>query len=444
MRVILPALLLLFPVLSAASAEARGEIIMPPLAPTPIDPTVVPPTPSTAPGSFGVREIAAAEAQVSSGKGTVRTIDGRPPAYVRATWRNAYNATRARLYSAASPSGPWLQVWTATVSPSTWTQIDVPTARDTRTCWLAESEDALGNRTRAPWQCWSTRDGKNRELWRAQLTVSIGNVSDAGTDSNISAGINSRSASFGPWGSNYMWLETPADDFEAGSTRTYELRTQYVSDVSDVNMIILDNTDSDQVCVSSVTLKLNEVTAFARNYSPCLWVRQGAPLFVDHDELRASTQWQSMLPPSKPIVMSYDRLDSYVTMMVAQQIVGTDTSFNEGEPYGGAPVSGRVRSYGYDFWGDYYIPASLYFNLRTSEYCSSDNRAIGVVEVTDVDVDGDPLLWLVPIMQVLVEYGNDVSFDSTTEVDLGECVDGAPGLKLCMRPDGVGLSTSCE
>lgn len=291
--------------------------------------------------------------------------------------------------------------------------------------------------------CVLTPDGRYRPLWRATLRVRVADVSDAGTDSAVHVRLNSPTGiGFSPSG-NETWIDTPLDDFEANTSRDYELLLNHVrNDVSEVKMIALLVDGDDALCIRSVELFLNERSMFAQDFGTAgVWVSEGNQLTVRREQLRGSTAWQTAGSIPRPAIVRYSVMDIVATAAVGHALHGRDVSFwptfTLNNPKA-TTTSGSRRVYEWAIEADG-LPLKLQAELLTERICK-DGQATGRVSVGQVDADSASWFYLlVPLSEVLVELFEPEfpSLFSAVGLDLGSCTD---EINLCFGETGMELT----
>jgi hypothetical protein len=161
-------------------------------------------------------------------------------------------------------------------------------------------------------------------IHRVQLRVAMGNVSDAGTDDDVVVSLNPKNAT---------WLDYARNDFERGSTFTYDLLTDGVARFDDIDWIAFAKTGSDGMCIARVDLIVNESprTSYSRSFFPCRWLDDESghtrDLAVSYDDLRRGSAWERYTPPdiAEQLILRADELDSRI-----QSTVGHFLHFSPG------------------------------------------------------------------------------------------------------------------
>lgn len=156
-------------------------------------------------------------------------------------------------------------------------------------------------------------------IFRAQIRVVTANVSNAESDDYVKVDLNS---------DNRTWIESDQDDFARGDDQTYDLRLQYVSQLSDIRYLKIEKTGSDAWVVRQIYLIINGRTIYSRDFGTNGIVLdndsdkgRSRVYFIDGSFMRATTTWMNYSSPAKPYIISRDdmrlRLESVVGDFVA-------------------------------------------------------------------------------------------------------------------------------
>jgi hypothetical protein len=171
-------------------------------------------------------------------------------------------------------------------------------------------------------------------IHRIQLRVVVGNVTDAGTDDDVVVSLNPKNAT---------WLDYARNDFERGSTFTYDLLTDGVARFDDIDWIAFAKTGTDGVCIARVDLIVNNSRqpSYSRSFFPCrsLDDENGhtRDLALRYDDLRRSPAWRQYTPPNvvDQLILRADEVQSRI-----ESLVGHFLHFSPGYwgKFYGAPV----------------------------------------------------------------------------------------------------------
>ncbi len=171
-------------------------------------------------------------------------------------------------------------------------------------------------------------------IHRLQLRVVVGNVADSGTDDDVVASLNPKNAT---------WLDYARNDFERGSTFTYDLLTDGIARFDDIDWIALTKTGTDGLCISRVELIVNNSrqSSHSRSFFPCRWLDDESghtrDLALSYDELRRNRAWRQYTPPPlvDQLILRASELESRI-----ESTVGHFLHFSPGYwgKFYGAPV----------------------------------------------------------------------------------------------------------
>ncbi len=188
-----------------------------------------------------------------------------------------------------------------------------------------------------------TRTTEDLPVWRVQLYIRVADVPDAGTGDSVQVHLNSPLLTYAPNGNN-TWLDhaprltsvTPPrweDDFGRGSEFLYDVKSQYVRQLSDITLITLRKQGTDALGIAELALVVNGREVFRKFFgdtaSTCLWLDEGeghSPIFsIWHPELRAAEDWQSYMqaPPDFPNRIPNDEIVSRFEAIAGDSLHGT-------------------------------------------------------------------------------------------------------------------------
>ena len=413
--------------------KAPGPINPPPPPPLP---TVYYPTGPAAPLGFAVDRDVSDEP------------DGNcvgQPHDVCARWVNGSTASTASLQRGPAQNGPWTQVAfrsTGLTKDTTTEMFDLNPPVDARVCYRVVLSDNWGS-TSSPVKCVYTRDGLERSLWRARVRLRTSTLPGSSSDAGVQVRLQSPvGLDLPPPTGNETWLDTPLDDFAGGSDVWYELSTKGLGDVSDVTQLTIDLEGSDDLCLREIELELNGRRAYQRDVGPaaCMPVTDGTNLFITHDELRASPDWQSMGFPNRPPFVDYAWLEAVTTSIIGDVLHDYDDIHFASPGTDGNPVVEYVDAstvrFEYSFWKDSVFPITLSFDLVTSTWCEA-GMTRGSVSVDNINADTAGWLYLVyPFAEAVIEY-YEPSADVQLDVDIPIACNSATPLTWCVGFDAI-------
>jgi hypothetical protein len=108
-------------------------------------------------------------------------------------------------------------------------------------------------------------EAQSAEIWRLQITFVTANVSDAGTDDDISVSLNRN---------NLTWLDYGRDDFERNRTHTYDLlQNGNLRTLGDITRIQIRKNGSDGWCIREFTVSVNAGDyRHTTRFDSCRWL----------------------------------------------------------------------------------------------------------------------------------------------------------------------------
>jgi PLAT/LH2 domain len=170
------------------------------------------------------------------------------------------------------------------------------------------------------------------KIWRVQMRIQTADVDDAGTDDDVSIGLNS---------GNKTWLDYGRDDFPRNNTFTYDLNLENISHISDLDYIIIRKEGDDGLCLKSFTLLINGRVIYTHVFSGSghwLDTESGySPYFtVTGSAMRQDDSWRAYTQPAPPTVIPRAETVSRIEGMVGHFIKGNNLSW--GPKFGTAYV----------------------------------------------------------------------------------------------------------
>lgn len=136
-------------------------------------------------------------------------------------------------------------------------------------------------------------------VWRLQARFLTSGVGDANTDDSVNMQLN---------GSNVTWLDSGRDDHERNSDETFDLRTDGISTLADIDFFRLEKKGSDGWAIRQLQLLVNGQPIYVDDFaSTPLWIDEGdghAPVFLNDDSfLRQRGEWINYSVPARPSVV---------------------------------------------------------------------------------------------------------------------------------------------
>jgi hypothetical protein len=211
-------------------------------------------------------------------------------------------------------------------------------AADSRHCYRVK---ALGM-TSEP-ACAYTKDGLDplgflRTIWRVQIQLTTGDVDDAATDDPVAVSIAGPIR--GQTGRT-TWLDHDRDDFEPSDVHNYDLvDLAGVSELGDIESIDIFKSGTDDWCLRSVRLIVNESQVFEKAFSPpCTWITEQPDSLVQiaHDELHGGTTWRNYRISLEDIlwgnvavlVIPHDQITGQIETRVGDRLVAANEDWDE-------------------------------------------------------------------------------------------------------------------
>jgi len=145
-------------------------------------------------------------------------------------------------------------------------------------------------------------------VWRVQLSLKVCDYNDAGTDNKVLASLND---------ANYTVMDSPVNDFERASERTYDLLLIGVVKLSDIKYLKIYKGGSDGVCLSELSVYVNEHLIYTRTFSASnQWLDDeyysydARTLLIPGTTLRNHTAWQGWSAGFRTLTVSADEIRS--------------------------------------------------------------------------------------------------------------------------------------
>ena len=131
--------------------------------------------------------------------------------------------------------------------------------------------------------------------------------------------LNSASTTISVPALNHTWVDSPRDDFARGADELFDLSTDHLSDIGDIQIISIQKSGSDAWCLAGFDLIVNDQShsgfnpanvlfsqSFASQPGGCLWLTDATSrsniFTVDFPQLRAAPGWSAFNPPVFPII----------------------------------------------------------------------------------------------------------------------------------------------
>jgi hypothetical protein len=162
-----------------------------------------------------------------------------------------------------------------------------------------------------------------RSVSRVQIHLVTANIPNTGTDDTddaVEVLLNSAYTSVSIPALNHTWVDSPRADFQRGADELFDLSTDHLSDMGDIQIISIQKSGGDARCLAGFDLIVNDQFAtsgfdqanvlfsqsFANQPGGCLWLTNNTPtsniFTVDFSQLRAAPGWYTFNPPPLPVI----------------------------------------------------------------------------------------------------------------------------------------------
>ena len=138
--------------------------------------------------------------------------------------------------------------------------------------------------------------------------MTVCDYADAGTDNKVLAALNDV---------NYTVMDSPVNDFERADERTYDLLLTGVTNLSDIKHLKIYKGGSDGVCLSQLSLYVNDHLVYARAFSAsqqwlddAYYSSDSRTLLIPGTTLRNHTAWQVWTAGFRTLTVSADEIRS--------------------------------------------------------------------------------------------------------------------------------------
>jgi hypothetical protein len=282
-------------------------------------------------------------------------ITGRSTTWLKVTWRDLSGVDAANRLERKEGNRPWeLAAELGSLAGTEFvTYTDNGLKPDTEYRYRVRVESPFGTSITSHdnQACGATLSGFG--VWRVELKIRVADVPRAGTEDSVRIRLNSPLFNYSP-NSNSTWLNYGprrtgnglfwVDDFARGSEFTYDLLTEYVSDLGDITMISISKEGTDALGIAEMSLIVNGKEVFNRLFgdtaSTCLWLDEGegyGPVYsMYHTELRADPRWHEYLanPAPAPFVIPNAEIVKRLEGLIGDLIHGTDLQWDPDQFYG--------------------------------------------------------------------------------------------------------------
>ena len=154
-------------------------------------------------------------------------------------------------------------------------------------------------------------------IWRLPVEFLTADVRHGETDDTVAVKFNHQSTTY---------VDYPRDDFERGDDYRYDMVTDGIRSLEDIQEIRLSKEGSDGWCEAGLRLFINSTLAFSRDYSPCVWIGYAdgyVELPIPYVELRRDSTWQQWRSPRllPPVTIGHDDLQRMLAASIGTHVV---------------------------------------------------------------------------------------------------------------------------
>lgn len=100
------------------------------------------------------------------------------------------------------------------------------------------------------------QQGETAPLWSVKVAIWVSNARNAGTDDPVRVKLND---------GHDTWLNSIANDFQAGSNRVYHLLLNGIRRPEDIKYLQVDKTGTDGLCIEMIRLDLNDQPVYIKD-----------------------------------------------------------------------------------------------------------------------------------------------------------------------------------
>lgn len=247
----------------------------------------------------------------------------------------------------------------------------------------------------------SAKAADNDPVWRVQVRLFTGGVSNAGTDDDISVSLNAQ---------NRTYLDHDHNDFEAGSQRIYDLSWRNVYRLADFGDLVIRNHGDDGWCMEKIVLWVNGQSVLTYEFgNGCQWLDTDPgypatyriPRSVVQRALRDRYNHRAAVDAVVANRIHLSQIDAMLTGKIGNLIGGSDPMYWRSSNGGGVQVRVKDANYPHN------PTLGVHLNLKL-ELNNAKNP--------DVDVDFD------------VTFQCDGGFVATKITNMRQKISGAFGL----------------
>jgi hypothetical protein len=155
-------------------------------------------------------------------------------------------------------------------------------------------------------------------IWRIQVFFETFNTSDAGSDDSVRVELNPN---------NGTWVDSGFDDWEIGS-RTYDLRLDGISRISDLDYFRVSKTGSGGWCIGRIRLIVNGATLYDEQFPSGHWLDNSGGhstvYFIDDYFMRQRAHWINYVVPTRPNIVPVGGMRSRIQCLFGDFLTAND------------------------------------------------------------------------------------------------------------------------
>ena len=264
---------------------------------------------------------------------------------------------------------------------------------------------------------------ESMRVWRVQIQFNTPNISDADSDDSVKVQLNA---------GNSTWLDYGRDDFERGTSYTYDLKLNGINTLSDIQYIYISKDGSDGWLIKSFSLIVNGRTIYSQTFpGNGRWLDNASgysrTYLVPFATLRGNSSWTSYTPPFPPFVIPRAELESRIEGIVGDYIHGNELEW--GHLYGRAVEATRKNAntvhVDLDLEADIPVLPNPEVDVDFDVIVTCANGTISLqVKNVVVDVDSNPALRILTLnlISFLDNYISDRINDGVKNIKIGQNV----------------------
>lgn len=165
-------------------------------------------------------------------------------------------------------------------------------------------------------------------IWRLQVRFLTSGTGDANTDDSVKVELN---------GANRTWLDSGRDDHERNSDETFDLRTEGINTLADIDYFRVEKDGSDGWALRRFQLIVNGAVIYTEDFpSSPLWLDNDgghSRVFLNDDYfLRQRSEWLSYVVPARSNIVPVRDMERRLEALTGDFVHGTyGTNFIGGD-----------------------------------------------------------------------------------------------------------------